>query len=544
MNTESIRVDLLVVGAGLAGLRAARQGVLGGLNTAIAWTGPGASPHVLAYNALAEDCGDSFEAYHTDMLRAGGGLNHPELVTRVVNESKNLNQSLAESGFIPDQNAQGNYLRRHLGGCSYPRSFYVGDSTGIDIVRILWQELREHGVLELKDTQVLIPVLHQGQVVGAVGVNQSGEMIIIQAGAVVLACGGIGSLVDGSTYPKETKAGYAAFALLAGAELVDMEFLQFEPLVCFTHPVIDRMEIPTAMLGDGAVLRNREGKRFLLKRGYACEAGVEKAALALHIEQEIRQGFGSPRGGVYVDATGVPLSVLKQYHIRTQRLAKACINLSKDFVEVRPTSHSHMGGIRIDSNCASRVPGLYAGGEAAGGLHGASRIAGNSGTDALVTGDIAGRSAVQYVQNLHRLSSAQWERSLHDSLSHAAGITSCIYSEKKDIEVQIGKLLRENCGIIRSSKSLTEAQAVLETFKRVGTSAFQSGWQIHEILSAWSAYSIAHCMFDAALLRQESRGAHVRSDFPKADMDWEKSIFCSIGESGQLNYRYKRNSDK
>ena len=532
------QTDVLVVGAGLAGLRAAVRGIREGLKTLIAYQGAGASRHVLAFNAIIPgESADSEQAFIDDMLRSGGGINNLPLVKRFVKLSGELLYSLESVGFKPDRDEQGRYLRRHLGGSSHPRSFYSSDSTGGDILKTLWEYLRTNGAEELPSTRILLPVLGNDEILGAIGFDtSSGEEVLIQAKSIVLAGGGLGALFAGSTYPPDVDGSCAAFALLAGAELTDMEFVQFEPTVCFTHEKINRMEMPTAMLGDGAMLRNSSGERFMLRYGYQKEAGIEKALMAKCIYREIQEGRGSPSGGVYFDGRTIPTDLLKRYELRLRRLQEAGIDLTKEMVEVKPVAHSHMGGIRTDEHCAACLPGLFAAGECAGGLHGASRIAGNSGAEALVLGDLAGMSAAMYARKKAWLPAEALKKAASDSVDKANLFTEKIRCIPEDFSAQMSALLAKGCEIMRNAQTMNEALAEMQKIKDTCLHKAGSPPSLMRKIEAAGQLLVAQCVLSAALMRQESRGAHCRSDFPDEQSDWKVNIVHNF-EKSELHCR-------
>lgn len=526
------RTDVLVVGAGLAGLRAAARARREGGSVLIVHQGKGASGGVLAFNAVDAASGDSTELYLEDIMRSGGEINNPALAQRFVSLSPGLLASLKQYGYEPDKGGDGVYLRRHLGGNSKARSFYSGDGTGGAVTACLWRWLRENGAAELPRVRAWLPVVMNGGMAGVVAADaDSGEEVFIRAAATVLAGGGIGRLFAGSTYPADVDASCEALGLLAGAELVDMEFVQFEPTVCFTHPAVDRMEMPTAMLGDGAKLLNGRGERFMLQYGFEREAGIEKAFMAKCISREIAEGRGSPNGGVCFDATDIPPEILTRYALRVKRLADAGIDLTKDSVEVKPVAHSHMGGIRIDENTATRVPGLFAAGECSGGLHGASRIAGNGGAEVLVMGDAAGEAAAKACGDVpEREAFLRAAREAVDGIAAGYGAAGA----PENFAARIAGILARGCGILRDGAGLEAAAAELDAAESERLSASAAAAVSPErSVAALGQMLTARCILSAALRRAESRGAHCRADFPDASPEWKANIVHRL-DNGRL----------
>lgn len=519
---KNVSCDVLIVGAGLTAMRAASRTAEAGLTTVMAFVGSGASPHVLGFNAVRESgaYNDSTERLYDDMIRAGRYLNSPQVVRSYVNGAHCLLSDLEKIGYIPDLDESGEPFRRHLGGNSVPRTFFSGDNTGGAILEKLKAHLEKLGVIMLPGVTITAPVLHFGEVVGALGFDKCGNSVAIRAGTVISAGGGLGSLYKGSTYPTDVCASSAAFCLLAGAELTDMEFIQFEPTVCFSHVAIDRMEMPTAMLGAGAALRNIRGERFIEKYGYEKEAGLEKAILSRLIAEEMRR---TKHDCVYFDAKSLSVNELEKYAIRVARLKKAGIDLKLDMVPVRPAAHSHMGGVKIDGMCKTAVPGLLCAGEAAGSLHGASRIAGNGGGEALITGALAGDTAVALGRQL--ISPQLFEKAVFDSLARYGSLPSF---SAQDIK-RAGELLGTGAKLIRTKDTLLSA---LDAIHMSGDATRED--TTDRSATRFAKIKICECILNSAYLRCESRGAHIRSDYPNETEQWRVNLNYSVLESGIL----------
>ena len=540
MVVQEYEADVLVVGAGLAGLRAAARATREGKSVLVVSKGNGASGGVLAFNALLPDTDDAGRnLFFDDMMQSGGGINSRPLVETFVELSCGLLASLEEYGYAPDRDENGNFRRRHLGGSSTPRSFFSGDATGGVITGRLWNWLRNHGVRELPGVDVFLPVLADGQIAGVLGTRLSnGEMVAVSARSVILAGGGVGRLIDGSTYPHDVDGSCEALGLLAGAELVDMEFIQFEPTVCFTHPAINRMEMPTAMLGDGAVLKNAQGERFMRRYGCPTEAGVEKGFLARCIQKEIDAGRGGAAGGIYCDAREISPAVLGRYALRVQRLLDAGVDLKTDMVEVKPVAHSHMGGIRIDANTMTRVPGLFAVGECSGGLHGASRIAGNGGAEVLVMGDASGAAASLYATDASQLKPESFRGAVDTALMNAELHFASAPISGESIR-QAGELLAQSCTVFRRPEAMERCVASLHSMNADDGGTMPLPDAVRTRANLFLATAIA----TAALQRQESRGAHARIDYPEQREEWNGNIVHSLecdAAHAELACRFER----
>ena len=391
-----VETDVLVLGGGLAGHRAAIAAREAGAAVDLVYLGSGASPGVICFNVPlgVEDARDSEAAYAEDMLRGGYQLNDRALVEVLAAGTKAALVELEKIG-VEFARREGRHAQRHLAGSRYPRSVYSPEGLGPSGLRRMDARCRELGVRVHQGWKVIALLRDEDGVAGALAVRRrSGDLLSVHARAVVLAMGGIGRLYEDSTYPVDVGADAYALAFDAGARLVDMEFVQFEPTVTVWPDGCRGMEMPTAMLGDGAHLKNAGGERFMFR--YNADHGekrIEKARMSLCIQREIDEGRGLPDRTVLFDTTVVPPDRLESYASHCKRLRNAGLEPTREGPHVRPAAHSHMGGVWIDRDGWSGIPGLWAGGEAAGGVHGASRLAGNSGSDILVFGARAGRGA-------------------------------------------------------------------------------------------------------------------------------------------------------
>jgi succinate dehydrogenase/fumarate reductase flavoprotein subunit len=388
--------DVLVVGGGIAALQAALEAAKQGARVVVAHAAQGASPYVLGVNApLAhEDPADSPDLYAEDMVRGGYGLNDRRLVHALAQEAGPAVLELAALG-VPFARQDGRFRQRHLSGNSCARSVFVPEGTGRAILDVLSAEIGRRGVTRLAGHRALRLLSDDGAVVGALlHSRQKNELVAVAAAAVVLAAGGIGRIYEDSTYPADVAADSMALALEAGATLIDMEFVQFEPTVTVFPEACRGLEMPTAMLGDGAQLINAAGERFMQRYNPEhLEKRIEKAKLALCIQREIDEGRGFPDRSVVFDTTRLDPATLEGYVTHVKRLRAAGLEPLRAAPRVRPAAHSIMGGVRIDAQCRSDVPGLFVCGESAGGIHGASRLAGNGGGEIVTFGRIAGRAA-------------------------------------------------------------------------------------------------------------------------------------------------------
>jgi succinate dehydrogenase/fumarate reductase flavoprotein subunit len=459
---ERLDADVLVIGGGIAGFQAALAAARHGARVAIAHAGHGASPYVLGVNApLAhEDPADTPALYADDMLRGGYALNDRQLVRVFVQEAAAAALELAALG-VPFAQQGDRFRQRHLSGNTCARSLYVPEGTGRAILDVLTEGADAAGVRRLSGYRALRLLCADGAVVGALlHSRQKDTLLAVNAGAVILAAGGIGRIYEDSTYPVDVSADSCVLALEAGAVLIDMEFVQFEPTVTVYPEACRGVEMPTAMLGDGAHLINAAGERFMLRYNPdQAEKRIEKARLALCIQREIDEGRGFADRSVAFDTTRLDPATLEGYVTHVKRLRAAGLDPAREAPRVRPAAHSIMGGVRIDAACRSDVPGLLVCGEAAGGVHGASRLAGNGGGEIVTFGRIAGRSAG--AARSPDIDSVPLARAALDVLRDVCRRPSAV--EHADAAVRLGARMTSSCGLYRERAGLEAALTELRS---------------------------------------------------------------------------------
>jgi len=538
-EVSHIETDVLVLGGGMAGYRAAVAARERGVAITMAYFARGASPYIIGCNAPIghADPRDRPEVFFDDMVRGGYGLNDRRLVRVMSEQAVDAWRELTALGVPFARNGERVALR-HLSGNTYPRSLFVPEGTG----RVLLEHLAAHaekiGVETLTGRKVVALLQDGGDVVGALlWDRRAGAFTAATARATVVAMGGIGRIYADSTYPADVGSDAYGLALKAGARLVDMEFVQFEPVVTVWPQACRGMEMPTAMLGDGAHLLNAEGERFMFR--YNPEHGekqIEKARMSLCIQREIDEGRGLPDGSVIFDTTVLPADELESYVTHVRRLRAAGVDPAVTPPHVRPAAHSQMGGISIDDTGWSGVPGLYAGGESAGGVHGASRLAGNGCSDTLVFGALAGRGAAA---GMLAAAARDWPAAIASALEplrarigRAGGTTA---SAVKD---RIREIMPVAAGIWRRGDTLGAGLAELDACVRAAADglAVDGVDQAIEALELDHMLATARMIAEAALARIESRGAHQRTDFPQMDdANWLKhTIFRSDGAGGHV----------
>ena len=520
--------DVLVLGGGVAGHRAAAAARRTGASVVHAYHARGASPYILGFNVPIghADGRDTPEAYFEDTVRGGYGLNDRRLVRALAAGAVTAFEELDAIG-VPFAREGSKFAQLELSGNTYPRSVYHPNGLGCLALERLGEYCAQIGVRKYSGWKAVTLLRDRSEVVGALLVKiNSSRLLAVNAGATVLATGGIGAIYADSTYPADVTSDSYAMAHAAGATLIDMEFVQFEPTVIVHPQGCKGMVMPTAMLGDGAHLVNARGERFMFR--YNPDHGerqVEKARMALCIQREIDEGRGLSDGAVLFDSTKVPAHRLESYVEKCKRLRAAGFEPATTAPHVRPAAHSHMGGIHIDARAWTGVPGLFAAGEAAGGIHGASRIAGNGASEVFVFGGIAGREAAAARLDL---TGRRWER-IHSNavepLRRVCGHPGTLRSA--EVKSAVRDTLLASAGLYRSGETLLGGISKLDALQREIASGIYAR-DMRDAVRALEAYNmviVARFIVMSALAREESRGAHQRTDFPACDdVNWLRHI--------------------
>ena len=527
--------QVLVLGSGVAGYQAANAAARAGAQVSIVGLAKGASPFILGFNACLDngDPGDSTSQFGADVFQGGYEIADASLVQTLTQQAREAFAELLALG-VPFEMDSGRPLLRHLSGSKFPRSVYVKSGTGNAILGAISKSAIRLGVKEHLALRIMSLIKVDDRVCGALALDRrTGTLTAFLAGSTIMATGGIGRLYSESTYPADIFGDSYALALDAGATLVDMEFVQFEPTVVSTPEAVKGMEMPTAMLGDGAIMINTQGERFMCRYNPPdCEKRIEKAKMALFIQKEIDEGRGTDNGSVYFDATGLSPECLHGYVTHYRRLINAGVDPALTPIQIHPAAHSLMGGIKIDHHCYTGVPGLFACGEAAGGVHGASRIAGNGASDAIVFGRVAGKTAQQM---LSELTPAYCDKAREIAESHFRRAQEAMPVEQVTPYLQlIPEIMASKVGIRRSGASLKEAVDSL----RVLLAEIQGAWDgspFHPLANARTAALVGLSIADSALRREESRGAHFRTDFPtRDDQRWKRTNLVRLDDRHAL----------
>ena len=502
--TERMQCDVLVIGGGLAGMRAAEECSSQGLQTVVLEEGKGASPWIHGFSVpLAE--GDSPELFFEDLCRSGCGQNDRKLGEALSRGSLQAFRDLEKFGISPNRNADGSLQLIRAVGSSYPRVVSVGNEAGAVLLRKIGARLSQRKNVSILRGRALRLCVQEGRAAGAVAL--AGKVpVIISATAVIGAWGGFANIFPFSTNPSENGGSGIGMLYRAGAELIDLEFIQFEPCVAVWPREVRGKGMITTLFHEGAVLRNGKGERF-------CQESAEKDVLAVAIHREILSGRGTPHGGVWFDATAVGRERLEAvYSDYVKRYLNAGIDISQTMFEVAPAPHTTLGGAKIGADCATNIGGLFVCGEAAGGVHGANRIGGNAGTEVLVFGAIAGKSAAAYAKKEKILRA-------EDPVFAPPG-----KGELSGIRGEMRKELAKALGVVRDRSSLSGASRRLAELSRgIGEGSEEEIRLGYDMIAAKIAVQ-------CAMERTESAGCHRRSDFP----DREKSRYSVVADQEKI----------
>jgi succinate dehydrogenase / fumarate reductase flavoprotein subunit len=591
--TEDIQrhaFDVVVIGAGGAGLRAAIEARLTGKKTAIISKSLFGKAHtVMAEGGAAASMGnansnDNWMVHFRDTMRGGKFLNNFRMAELHAKEAPARVWELETYGALFDRTKDGKISQRNFGGHEYPRLAHVGDRTGLEMIRTLQQKIvslqqddyvatgdYESGIKVFAETTVTDLILDGGRVAGAFAyTREKGEFILLEAPAIVLATGGVGKSYKVTSNSWEYTGDGHALALRAGATLINMEFLQFHPTGMVWPPSVKGILVTESVRGDGGVLKNSDGKRFMFdyvpdvfRKQYA-ETEEEadrwytdpdnnrrppellpRDEVARAINTEVKAGRGTEAGGVYLDIASrrTPEFILKRlpsmYH---QFKELADVDITKAPMEIGPTCHYVMGGVEVDPDSAAAagsVDGLFAAGEVSGGMHGSNRLGGNSLSDLLVFGKRAGEHAAAYVDELTTRPTVTDEAVVAATEIALAPLNRGKDGENPyDVWHDLQEVMQSLVGIIRrqgeleeSIKLLGELRVRIANVGATGGRRFNPGW--HLALDLRNMLIVSECTARAALEREESRGGHTREDFPKMDDKWRQvNLVCALNRTG------------
>src|SRR5680860_168954 len=588
---ETHEYDVVVIGAGGAGLRAAIAAHDAGAKVAIICKSLLGKAHtVMAEGGIAASMGnvnpdDNWQVHFRDTMRGGKMLNNYRMAQLHAQEASDRVLELEEWGALFDRTADGLISQRDFGGHRYARLAHVGDRTGLEMIRTLQQRAVALGIdvfMECTVTELLKDASGSetgagapssttgGRISGAFAYwRETGRFVVFEAPCVVLATGGIGKSFQVTSNSWEYTGDGHALALRAGAKLINMEFVQFHPTGMVWPPSVKGLLVTESVRGDGGILRNSEGKRFMfdyIPEFFKSEtADTEEEAdrwyddkknnrrppellprdeVARAINSEIKAGRGSPHGGIFLDIASrrdpefIRRRLPSMYH---QFKELADVDITAEPMEIGPTCHYVMGGIEVDADTElSGVPGLYAVGECSGGMHGSNRLGGNSLSDLLVFGRRAGESAAAYADRMAANRSAV----RNEDVLAAENLALVPFEDRSGsenpytIHTDLQETMQDLVGIIRTEEELTESLERIEALKVraaklavEGHRQYNPGW--HLALDLRNMLIVSECIAKAALERQESRGGHTRDDFPGPNDAWgTKNLVLSLNSTG------------
>jgi succinate dehydrogenase / fumarate reductase flavoprotein subunit len=533
---ETHEHDVLIIGAGGAGLRAAIEALSQGATVGVVCKSLLGKAHtVMAEGGIAAamanlDSADDWRTHFRDTMRGGKFVNNWRMAQLHAQEAPERVRELEQWGALFDRTEDGQILQRAFGGHTFRRLCHVGDRTGLEMIRTLQDRGVQAGIDVYMECAVTRLLKDGDRIAGAFGYwREQGRFVVFRAKSVVMATGGIGRAWKITSNSWEYTGDGMALAYDAGAELKDMEFVQFHPTGMVWPPGVQGILVTEAVRGEGGVLRNKLGERFMERYDPKKMELSTRDLVARAIYTEVREGRGTEHGGAYLDISHKQAEYVKKklpsmYH---QFRELADVDITKEPMEVGPTCHYMMGGIRVDAETAqSSVPGLYAAGEVAAGLHGANRLGGNSLSDLLVFGRRAGLAAAEHAKKTAAASADP------DQIEDAAREMLAPFERAEGespyaIHSELQETMHNLVGIYRNEGDLNAALGELKKLKdraaRVhveGSRLFNPGWHLAQDLKAM--LTVAEAVTRSAIARQESRGAHSRIDYPGLDAAWGK----------------------
>lgn len=537
METKTISTDVLIIGSGGAGSRAAIEVDKAGLKPLIVSKGltfrSGCTGMAEGgYNAVFKtvDHDDSIEAHIEDTLRGGSYLNDKKLVDILVHESPDRLIDLENYGAIFDRQESGEINQRPFGGQQYRRTCFQGDRTGHELMNALKEEIIKRDIDTVEEVMITSLVLDETlrQVIGAVGFDLANSQIIyFKSKTVILASGGAGNLYPITSNTTQKNGDGFMLAWNAGANLIDMEQIQFHPTGMVTPDSKKGILVTEAVRAEGGKLLNKNGERFMKKYAPEKMELATRDVVARSIYQEIIEGRGSEHGGVYLDISHLPDDLIdEKLETMVLQFKNVGIDIKNEKIEVAPTAHHFMGGVKIKTDCSTNINNLFAAGEVSGGVHGANRLGGNALADTQVFGKIAGENASKLAKQTElkeNLEMVNEEKARIENLIKDGSINPITFKNN------IKKLMWEKVGIVRNEKTLNEALKELQEMKKdlnnlKVENKSQYNTELVTALEVINMVEIAILVVKSAILRRESRGAHFRLDFPESNDDWKKSI--------------------
>ena len=541
MKIKTISTDILIIGSGGAGSRAAIEVDDAGLKATIVSKGltfrSGCTGMAEGgYNAVFKtvDKDDSIDAHIHDTLKGGSYLNDKKLVEILVNESPKRLIDLENYGALFDRQESGEIDQRPFGGQSFRRTCYQGDRTGAELLNALKEEIIKRGIECIDEVMITSLVTDNDQVIGATGLNlKDSSLIYFKAKATILASGGAGQLypVTSNTFQKNGD-GYA-ISYRAGADLVDMEQVQFHPTGMVAPESKKGVLVTEAVRAEGGKLINSEGERFMSKYAPEKMELATRDVVARSIYQEIIEGRGTENGGVYLDISHLDDDYIdEKLETMVLQFENVGVDIKHGPIEVAPTAHHFMGGLKINTDASTNLKNLFGAGEVCGGVHGANRLGGNALADTQVFGKIAGVSASEACRETELKTN---QDQVNDEASRIDSLIKKGSIKPREFKNNIKKLMWEKVAIVRDEKTLNEALAELHKMQKElvnldVSDKTQYNTDLVTALEVINMVEICILTVKSAIIRRESRGAHFRSDFPESKDEWKKSIIINKKE--------------
>ena len=538
MEIKSISTDVLIIGSGGSGSRAAIEVDEAGLKAIIVSKGLSFRSGCTGmaeggYNAVFKsvDMDDSFEAHIEDTLKGGSYLNDKKLVDILVKNSPDRLIDLENYGAMFERKENGEIDQRPFGGQTFRRTCYHGDRTGAELLNALKEEIIKRNIELYEEIMITSLVCDNNQVIGATGLNlKDSSLIYFKAKSIILASGGAGQLfpVTSNTFQKNGDG--FAIAYRAGANLVDMEQIQFHPTGMVKPKSKKGVLVTEAVRAEGGMLFNKDGERFMSKYAPDKMELATRDVVARSIYKEISEGRGTENGGVYLDISHIDDDKINEkLETMVLQFENVGVNIKEEAIEVAPTAHHFMGGLKIDENASTSLKNLFGAGEVCGGVHGANRLGGNALADTQVFGKIAGVSASKVCENTEiktNMEEVEKEAERIESLIKKGSIKA---SEFKN---NIKDLMWQKVAIVRDEENLREALKTLMDMKKdldkIDVSDEKHyNTDLQTALEVINMVDICILIVKSAMLRRESRGAHFRSDFPESKDEWKRSIIIN-----------------
>ena len=551
-NYKSMDTDLLIIGAGGSGLRAAVEAINSGVSvTILSKSLLGKAHTVMAEGGIAASLGDvdpedNWKVHFKDTMVEGVYLSDWRLVEKLAKEAPDRVYELERMGALFDRTPEKKIMQRAFGAHTYRRLCHVGDKTGLELLRTLEDKILHSSNVKVMDEVFVTKLVKKNdKVIGAIALDmKTGEFIAINSKSTIIAGGGCGRIYEVTSNSWESTGDGIALAFDAGAELMDMEMMQFHPTGMVWPPGVKGLLVTEGVRGEGGLLYNTKGERFMLRYSPQKKELDARDVVARSIYNEIQEGRGTEHGGVLLDISykGKDFIMKKLPGMYMQFKEFAGIDITKEKMEVAPTTHYFMGGIKVDPETNStNINGLFAVGEAAAGVHGANRLGGNSLADLLVFGKYVGINAAAYAKkvNLEKIS----ENEIKEEIKRVSGFINANGTNPYSLTEKLRKTMSENVGIVRNEQNMQKALSIIldikKEYKNIGVEGnLQYNPGLLQCLELHSMLEISELLVRGAIMRKESRGAHYRSDYPKKDRKWLKNIVFKKNEDKLESYTF------